>query len=87
VQVGAGFLKAAEEGERSVGIQMAFMKLIEDDDGSGLEFRVSEGLASKNSLGEVAEAGVRSRDVFEADLKADGLAERFVPLEGHAARG
>lgn len=72
-----GGLEAAEEGESEVGIEVAFVKFVEDDDAGVAEEGVGEKAAVEDAFGDESDAGAGAGDVFEADLVADGVAELF----------
>jgi hypothetical protein len=76
---------ALEKGEGEVGIEVALMKFVEDDDVDAAQVRVGHEAAGEDAFGEEAEAGAGSGDVFEADLIADGFAEALAQFGGDAS--
>lgn len=80
-------LKAFQEGECEIGLEMALMKLVEDDCVDSLEARVGQQAAGKDAFGHEAKTGARRGDIFKPDLVADGLANGFAELLGRAAGG
>lgn len=82
-----GALEVAEKSEGEVGVEVAFVELVEDDEGGGVEARVGEEAAGEDAFGEEAEARVAAAGLFEAHLVADGIAEGLTEFFGDAARG
>ena len=63
---------------------MALVKLVEDENADAGQHGVFLHLAQENALGDVEDAGVARRDVFEPVLEADIAAERDATFRGHA---
>ena len=85
-EVGAfGLLETADEGEREVGFEVAFVEFVEDHDADAFEFGIGHHAAGENAFGEEAEARFRAGDLFEADLVADSFADAFGEFGSHAA--
>jgi hypothetical protein len=90
-QVGASAeLQPEEQGEGGVAIEVALVKLVEDDSGDAAERGVVEKAAGKDAFRDESEAGAGAGRFFEANLIADGFAERFAhllrdPAGGHAS--
>ena len=70
-----GRLKTEQECESQVAVQVALVKLIQDDDGDAVESRIVEQLSGEDTFGEVAQASRRSTDFLKSNLIADGLAD------------
>ena len=87
-QVGArGVLEAAKQSEREIGVEVALVELVEDDDTDAAECGVGDEAAGEDAFGDEAKAGARAFDLFEADAVADGLAGLLVEFFCDAACG
>ncbi len=76
----------AEQGQREIGVDVAFVKLVEDHGADAFEKRVGEKLTGQNALGDHAEPRFRGDLVIEANLIADLATQRPAILRGDAAR-
>src|SRR5690606_17647362 len=63
---------------------MAFVKFVEEDGGDFGDGGVFEHLAKEDSFGDEFDAGAGGRNVVEADLVADFVAERDAAFGGDA---
>ena len=87
LQVGAArALQLAGEGEHKVAVEVALVKLVDDDAADVAQFGVVEQQAQHDAFGDVDQAGVPAGDVVEAHLIADFLAEPRVAFLGHPLR-
>ena len=80
-------LKALQQRESEIAVEVAFVELVEHDGVDALEHWVSEKAAGENAFGDEAETCARADLFFEADLVADGFADVFAEFACDAARG
>lgn len=71
-------LDFAAEGEGDVGMDAAFVELVEDDEGVVFEGVVGVEHAGEDAFGDDFDFGVTRNFVFESYSVADGLAGLFV---------
>ena len=81
----ARFLQLQRARERDVAVKMALVKFVEENRRHAAQLRILDQLAQQNSFGDEANARPRRRDVFEANLVADFVAEPAVALEATRA--
>jgi hypothetical protein len=91
-QVGTlAVLEPGEQGQRQVGGQVAFVKLVEQDGRNPGQIRLGQEPPQEDALGHESDAGSRARDILEANRVADGLADLLAHLlrdpRGSQARG
>jgi hypothetical protein len=86
-QIRPFLLQPAQERERDVAVQMPLVKLVEEDRGHAPQVRIPQEAPREDALGHEADPRPRARDVLEAHLVADHLADLLAQLVGHAARG
>ncbi len=67
-------LEPPQKRQRDIGIQMAFVKLIQNDDACARKLRVGQKPARQNALGQETDARSRTSNFFEPDLVSDHLA-------------
>jgi hypothetical protein len=77
-------LEGASEGD--VTVEMALVKLIEEDGRDSAQLRILDELAQEDTFGDEANAGPIRGDVFETDLVADLVTEPALALGGDARR-
>ena len=78
--------EAAEHRQRDVAREVALVELVEDDGAHAREERVGEEAPREHALGHEPQARPRPRDLLEADLEADLVAEPPAALLGDAPR-
>jgi len=90
-EVGAdGLLDFAEEGQGEIGVEIAFVEFVEDDEADpphAFQIRIVEELAGEDAFGEDADAGGGGEAFFEADVVADLAAEGPAIFVGDAFGG
>jgi hypothetical protein len=85
-QLGACALKPLQEGECEIGVEMAFVKFVEDNCVNALEGGIGEKAASEYALRNEAQARAGTDLFFEADLVTNGRADFFAELGSDPAR-
>ena len=86
-QLGTRALKALQEGEREVGVEMSLVEFVEDNCVDALEGRVGEETAGEYALCNETQACAGADLFFKADLIADGCADFFTELRSDSAGG
>ena len=87
-QVGAQRVACVEgEGEGEVGLEVAFVDLVEDHHSGAGEGRVPLEAAGQDALGDHLDAGVPSDVALVAGAVTDGAADLLTEQVGHASRG
>ena len=85
-QVFAQRLLAVEtKRQRQVGVQMALVEFVKNDEPGIFQFRVGLQTAREDALGEHFDAGFRRHLAVEADAVADGLSRRLAEQVRHAS--
>src|SRR4051794_4820466 len=80
-------LESAEERERDVALEVPFVDLVEEHDVHAQQIRLCEEAPRQHALGHEADPRALARDVLEADLVSDGLADALPELVRDAAGG
>jgi hypothetical protein len=78
-------LQTVEQRQCDIAIEVAFMKLVEDDAAYSPKFRIGDDPAREDAFGEEAKPCRWSAYFVEAHLVTDGLAERFTEFLGYPA--
>ena len=81
-----GLADLPQQGQRQVAIQVALVKLVEDDGTDIFQKRVGQELPSQNAFGQEAQIGLPRKAAFEANLEADFVSEDPALFLGDSAR-
>jgi hypothetical protein len=77
-------LQVTQQSKRKIGFEMPFVKFVENDNTIGAQPSATQQSLRQNAFGEIPESGTGAADLLEANLKADGFADRFTHLLGNA---
>ena len=76
-------LQVERAGQRDVAVKMAFVKLVEDQDGNPAQFRIVNHLPEQHTFRHKPDFRLRRCDIFEADLVADFVAKLDIEFLRH----
>jgi hypothetical protein len=76
-------LQPAQKRKRKIGVEMSFVKLVQNNRRDVHQIRVGQQSARKNSFGGEPYPGTWTGDILESHLVSDGLADSLSKLLGH----
>ncbi|GAV36840.1 hypothetical protein ROTAS13_04529 [Roseomonas sp. TAS13] len=82
-----GALQVEAEGEAQIGVEMALVRLVEQDGGHAFQPGIGLQAADQQALGHDLDAGGVGDGAVEPGGEAHGLAQRLPPQVGHAPGG